>query len=639
MAKFLQFLYNINMIKKDKTIAIFTATSSANNEKEIVSGICTTARNIGWTVLIFNGQYNFVLDNTPVLDTNVYKLFNPDTVSGVLITPNLMFKTEISTKLIKICNGNKLPVFSVGFKTPFCHSFIYDNTDCQEQLVDHLIEKHGCKVLNMVAGVKNNAFSDSRIKAFKNSLKKHKLEFDERRLCYGEFWEGPTKREIEYFLSLNLPLPDAFVCCNDVMAMTVCTTLNKYGYKVPEDVLVTGYDGIEFEQYSNPRLTTAKCNYAELGATAFKSLVEHIQGKKQPKLQKLTPKVIFSESCGCKKKNETITRNLGLESFSMIGSLRFLNTQMHKLGTITSEVKSLDAIKPMIFKNGFHNPNCWILLNSGFTNLKNYTKRTEKFPFTDQMECFYTSHWYNMENHEPIQRSEYVPDMEKLISEEGISNFIFMDLYFAGESIGYMVCNYDDTNVPQMNIERFSQGLSQALSSIKNRLQLDALTHYDILTGLLNRRGFYSEIKSQKENIGIKKINIIIHSIDMDDLKYINNNFGHKEGDMAIRILAEAISKSGLENSINARFGGDEFVSAIISREPAEKVIEEFKNKIEANLEELNKSYGKEYQVHASIGSKWTSFNSKMDIDSLIITADKLMYTEKSTKKRKEPRL
>ena len=248
------------MIKKDKTIAIFTVTSSANNEKEIVSGICTTARNIGWTALIFNGQYNFVLDNTPVLDTNVYKLFNPDTVSGVLITPNLMFKTEISTKLIKICNENKLPVFSVGFKTPLCHSFIYDNTDCQEQLVDHLIEKHGCKVLNMVAGVKNNEFSDSRIKAFKNSLKKHKLEFDERRLCYGEFWEGPTKREIEYFLSLNLPLPDAFVCCNDVMAMTVCTTLNKYGYKVPEDVLVTGYDGIEFEQYSNPRLTTAKCN-------------------------------------------------------------------------------------------------------------------------------------------------------------------------------------------------------------------------------------------------------------------------------------------------------------------------------------------------------------------------------------------
>ena len=60
------------MIKKDKTIAIFTVTSSINNEKEIVSGICTTARNIGWTVLIFNGQYNFVLDNPPVLDTNVY---------------------------------------------------------------------------------------------------------------------------------------------------------------------------------------------------------------------------------------------------------------------------------------------------------------------------------------------------------------------------------------------------------------------------------------------------------------------------------------------------------------------------------------------------------------------------------------
>lgn len=505
MEKSLQSLYNVVMLEKVKTVAVFTATSTANEEKESVSGICSAAKSMGWTVLIFNGQYNFVQDNTPVLDTNIYELFNPESVSGVLITQNLMLKTEISSKLIKMCNAHKLPVFSVGYKSSLCNSYIYDNTDCQEQLVDHLIEKHGCKILNFVAGIKNNAFSDSRIKAFKNSLQKHGLDFDERRLCYGEFWAGPTQREIEYFLSLNLPLPDAFVCCNDVMAMTVCSTLNKYGYKVPEDVLVTGYDGVEFEKFSNPRITTAKCDYVQLGSETFKSLTEHIMGEKQPKLQKFTPKIIFSESCGCKEKSSIRAKNLGLESYTMLGSLSYLNSQMHKLGTITSEIRSLDGIKSAIHKNGFHNPNCWILLNKDYSNLNIFSRRDSSEPFTDEMECFYTSHWYNLEEHEPIKRSKYLPNMEKLISDEGISNFIFMDLYFDGESIGYIAGNYDDTNLPVQNIERFSQGLSQALAYVKNRIQLDKLASQDLLTGLLNRRGFFDKISEEKKTAGTKK--------------------------------------------------------------------------------------------------------------------------------------
>lgn len=121
----------------------------------------------------------------------------------------------------------------------------------------------------------------------------------------------------------------------------------------------------------------------------------------------------------------------------------------------------------------------------------------------------------------------------------------------------------------------------------------------------------------------------------MDDLKTINEKFGPKEGDFALKLLARAIQKAGGEKSINSRFGGDEFVSAIITKDSAEKTAEEFKTRLEQTLKELVQDSGKPYNVHASVGSKWAVINMRIELNKLISTADELMYTEKSTKKRK----
>ncbi|MCQ2574310.1 MAG: GGDEF domain-containing protein [Treponema sp.] len=625
------------MFQKEKTIAVFTATSSANEEKDAVSGICRKAKELGWNVLIFNGQYNFVTNDTPSLDTNIYQLIDFNMVSGVLITQNLMVKTEVSSTLIKRCKDHNIPVLSVGFKTSECNCFIYKNSDCMEHIVDHLIEKHNCTVLNLVAGMKGNVFSENRIKAFKRSLKKHNLKFEPERLCYGQFWEAPVIEEMHKFFDSGLRIPDAFVCCNDVMAMAVISELNNHGYVVPDDVLVTGYDGVEFEQYSTPRLTTAKCDYQKLGEECVISLIKEITTKKSKKLQTLSPEIIFSSSCGCQNQAREKISGLSLRALSQIGSLRFLTTQMHRLATMTSTANSISDIKPTLFNNGFHNPNCWILLNQGYEDLTNLSKYSTKNPFSETMDCFYTSHHYKLEEHAPIKRTELIPNLDQII-DEGITNLVIMDLFFGDESLGYIVGNYDDTIVPLTNMERFSQGLSQSLSSIKHRLLLEHITVRDVLTGIYNRRGFYSEIKKNISKNSKETKNLIIHSIDMDELKYINDTFGHKEGDLAIKTLSDAIVAAGGENSINARFGGDEFVSAVLTAESAENEIKIFKEKLIENLAAANKKLKKTYKVQASIGSGWTVVSQSIKIDALIAKADEIMYSDKSAKKRSHPR-
>jgi len=625
------------MFLKEKTIAVLTATTSANEERESVTGICHRAKELGWNTLVYNAQNNFIKNNTPSLDPNVFKLLNFKKISGVIISQNLMYRQEYSASLIEQCNKHNIPVMSLGYEHKDCYSYYFKNTDCMESIVDHLIEKHNCRTLNIMAGTEGNPFSETRITAFKRSLKKHGITFEKERLLYGDFWEVPAQRAIKKFLDSGYSLPDAVVCCNDVMAMAVISELNNNGYKVPDDIIVTGYDGVEFEQYSIPRLTTASCDYHTLGARTFDSLVKIIEGKRQPKVQTLEPQVVFSQSCGCQKENSGSLHNLSLKALTEIGSLRYLTTQMHKLSTTTSTANSLSEIKPILLNNGFHNPNCWILLNKDYENLNNLNKYTVKKPFSSEMDCFYTSHKYILEEHKSIKRSDLIPDLDTII-DEGITNLIIMDLFFGDESLGYIVGNFDATIVPLTNFERFSQGVGQTLSSIKSRLQLEHLTVRDILTGIYNRRGFYTEIKNRNPKKSKTKQYLIIHSIDMDELKYINDTFGHKEGDFAIRTLSKAIEQAGGTNSINARFGGDEFVSALYTSENPNDSVKNFKNKLNEILEKINKSSGKEYQINASIGSKWMSVDSILKIDTLIAKADEMMYNEKSSKKRKHPR-
>lgn len=628
---------------KAKSIAVITGNCSINEESDAIKGICSAAKIAGWNVFIFDALNSSMQDYEPLLDTSIFSLLNYETVSGVIITQNIMNNKELGDSLVNKLRENGLPVISLGYKSSICHSYIYQNSDYIEKITDHVIEKHNCRTLNFVAGIKNNIFSDARIKAFKRSLKKHDILFEKKRLFYGEFWEGPTMAEMEKFLESGLSLPDAFICSNDVMAMAVISCLNNHGYSVPDDVIVTGYDGVEFERYSTPRLTTAKCNYVQLGELTFKSLLKLISGDRVPKIQSLNPEIIFSQSCGCQNRRNNHQLNLALKAMNSIGSLQYINMLSHKLATISAYSQDLESFRHTIAGKGFYNPNTWVLLNHDFDSPKSSKIYTSENPYSHFVDCFIVSenyeHYYDVP---PIRHSEYIPDLKRII-QSGITNLVLMNLSFGGENIGYLVSSYDDTSRPLNSIEVFSNVLSQGLSSIKYRSKLEYMTVRDVLTGIYNRRGFFTEITSKVEELSAsedenKKQHLIIFSIDMDELKFINDTYGHKEGDWAIKKLAEVISIAGGPDSISSRFGGDEFVSAVISSEKPEKVILSFKEKLSVLLTELNHKSGKPYSINASVGAKSSSISAKTKIDKVIAKADEMMYSDKASKKRSHPR-
>lgn len=151
----------------------------------------------------------------------------------------------------------------------------------------------------------------------------------------------------------------------------------------------------------------------------------------------------------------------------------------------------------------------------------------------------------------------------------------------------------------------------------------------DPLTGTFNRRGFEKNISEKFDEDGRKKCDLAIASIDMDDLKLINDTYGHNAGDEAIKEIAGCLEGALKEGEFVARMGGDEFAAVLITTEVGR--VAKFKRTVMNSIDKINKSGKNQYKLGASIGTAdLTDWHRVVDCMN---KADKAMYLEKKAKK------
>ena len=145
-------------------------------------------------------------------------------------------------------------------------------------------------------------------------------------------------------------------------------------------------------------------------------------------------------------------------------------------------------------------------------------------------------------------------------------------------------------------------------------------TQIDTLSGLFNRETYYHDIKSMNKSI------TGIIQFDINGLKYLNDNYGHLEGDKAISFISESIIKCSKKGMYGYRIGGDEFIILAnnCSEEDISSVIKEF------NVLMKDTSY------YCSVGYAYRK-NKDMDTYTLLKNAEKMMYKEKDKFYRNSP--
>ena len=173
------------------------------------------------------------------------------------------------------------------------------------------------------------------------------------------------------------------------------------------------------------------------------------------------------------------------------------------------------------------------------------------------------------------------------------------------------------------------------LCAIKQSLldrELRSLALTDDLTCLYNRRAFLALAGQQLKMTRRKPHGLLLFFADVDNLKYINDSYGHREGDFALLRVADALEKTFRNSDVIARLGGDEF--AVLALEASCENPEVILRRLERALRGSNSDESR-YQLSLSVGMARFDPKRPISLGKLIATADEAMYQEK----RNRPKL
>lgn len=181
-----------------------------------------------------------------------------------------------------------------------------------------------------------------------------------------------------------------------------------------------------------------------------------------------------------------------------------------------------------------------------------------------------------------------------------------------------------------IEISRFSglvfHNSEQYEKIIESERELKYLSFRDAMTGLFNR-AYINQIFPES----VKNKKIVVFMFDIDRLKYVNDNYGHAEGDELIIRFAQIIGKCFREKDIVARIGGDEFVAVLYDAD--EKTAELIETRIVKAIESYNNDLDKKHLSLSVSAGYYTTDNEASTIEDLVKKADRHMYKDKARKK------
>ena len=128
------------------------------------------------------------------------------------------------------------------------------------------------------------------------------------------------------------------------------------------------------------------------------------------------------------------------------------------------------------------------------------------------------------------------------------------------------------------------------------------------LTDIYKLDGFYDELRNRIAKLAGKRKMLFMASVDLDQLKLINDHYGHIEGDFAIRSIAQAISDTAVEvDGICARFGGSKYVMCLVEEYYKANLTfyDKYRQMLQERIAQIDRDSGKPYRIGASCGVIW----------------------------------
>ncbi len=624
-----------------KYIAVCTAGINVEYIDSSLSAVHSLAEKYHFKILYFNSfSPLYYFSKHDVGESSIFRLMNYNLLDGMIMLTETIKSDKIRQDILEKANQNDIPVVSVDHFLEGCYNVNFQYKNSMKTIVEHLVREHGVTRLNFVNGEPDNAFSQERLDAYREVLEEHGIPFEEERVAYGYFRCDTMDKVIRQFRESCLPFPEAIVCANDSMAIGAVKFLKEAGYRVPEDVKVTGFDGIREAMEHVPSITTSKHDYEGLIRKAMEILDAYFHGEEPEEQNWVETKPIFTESCGCKAVNVEKSSSFTRELYDRIDSWEHFQRRQIALAADLTDNDSFQGIFDNLkkYQENFHSHRFWLCIVDDFLSQKeslmDIIEEDTAFiraGFSDTMDVMLSKNGEEWLGLTDFHTASLLPNLEQVLEEE--RNVMFLPLHVLEQIIGYVAMVYDPVKVNMYFIYQFLMNISNALENTRihqrQRAIIDNLKLkyvHDPMTGLFNRRGFYQRVEAVYGQCIAQARLLAVISVDLNGLKQINDTYGHADGDIAISTIGRALVEVFPQEFTCARFGGDEFI--VSGQVESREQVEEYCQRVKEYLADFNKDSGKPYQVSGSIGYV-AGIPGGISLDEFIKAADEKMYEDK----------
>ena len=583
---------------------------------------------------------------------------------AIFISGAIMHAYSKSEAASYIKSFKPLPIANISMEIPGIPSVIVDNQEAYESILKELVERQKCKKFGVLAVRGTSSEVKNRIKNIKMILSELGIPEDKVTIWKSVLSYGPTLEDLrEVYKSIGIFDYDAIICMNDEMAFAAIDFCSEIGLKVPEDVAVLGFDNLFNSDTSIPTLSTIKQNFEGQGYIAAINLIKEIEGKNGDKLSVITAIPVMRESTRRVPYDQTAphARNFEFEDDETKPYLRTCSGtewyrkkgEFYQTTSFYTEMQS-DMTYDQLCKRinddvrSFGITACAIVLYEKPIEMAvpfeyfHLPKNAHLFAGFDDTTGFDSNQEKKVIKCNP--KEQMLPDGIINFNSDGVMVF---SIFHSTLQYGYIIIR--PGNYESIIYDLFVKLLSSTIASVysfslahnetsrvrKQIDELDLIASTDELTGVYNRRGFYSYGETTLKFAKAMGQSGIVIYCDMDGLKKINDEYGHEAGDRAILAEAIILKSNFRSNDIIARIGGDEF--AIICPGLTKKALKTIREQIDEDCRIW--SGGNELGFSLSISIGYVSYPShKMGykITPLLSEADSLMYMEKREKRAKK---
>ena len=636
------------LASKRKTIGVFINRTGFFFENTVYRVVQEQGKKHNFNVLVFATLGHRNSENYyDVLEREMFTFAPVEKLDGLIITPDTYQMEGFLDQLYQMLKSRvTCPVVAIrDHNTPYDRVYT-DEANAIRPLLRHLMDDHGYKRIHFLAGFQGHPDSDIRLNCYYDEMARHNLPLPENAVHYGTMWRSGGDEACDHFIREGQPLPEAIVCANDYMAQSVSDELEKRGYRVPEDICVTGFDNVEDQAVFCVPMTTIEQDYAGIIEKAFSLLEERMEERErglQPAPRHdvgMPAKLIVRRSCGCEWSEILAERQARLLADSQqMQRIRLRETSQMYFSIDMNAAKTVEEMHTTIMRKRLDVPEMRDFYLCCFENEPG-TGETEGYAeeLTDHVTLVSC-----MRDHEDLgmpmerfKRDQLLPDWVWDCDEP--QSFFVRLLHQRDSIFGYCLIRYAEGHSPSIFVHHWNVTISSALRHLFNQQKLQRLYEErrlssitDPLTGLYNRRGLEEIVTPTWHYRCAAGEAVTVFTFDMDNLKPINDTYGHSAGDDALQTVASVLRRLQWNGAVSARIGGDEFLLFLPQCDDAgaEKALAA----IEADLELLNRENGTKYEAAMSTGWYTTKLDFSVTLERCIRESDERMYAVKRLKK------